>query len=60
MTLLTARPVRIGSERVIAVLGSARYSLKAGQRKTVTVKLFDDSQAGGSCIASASACSACC
>jgi Ca2+-binding RTX toxin-like protein len=39
VTLLTARPVRIGSERVIAVLGSARYSLKAGQRKTVTVKL---------------------
>jgi MSHA biogenesis protein MshQ len=27
--------------------------------KTVTVKLFDDTQAGGSCIASASACSAC-
>ena len=27
--------------------------------KNVTVKLFDDSQAGGSCIASASACSGC-
>ena len=39
VTLTTAKPVKIGSERVIAVLGSARYSLKAGQRKTVTVAL---------------------
>ena len=39
MTLTTAKAVRIGSQRVIAVLGSARYSLKAGERKTVTVAL---------------------
>ena len=39
LTLVSAKPVRIGSERVIAVLGSARYSLKAGERKTVTVRL---------------------
>ena len=39
VTLVTAKPVRIGSERVIAVLGSARYSLKAGERRSVTVRL---------------------
>ncbi len=39
LTLLSAKPVRIGSAKVIAVLGSARYSLKAGERKTVTVAL---------------------
>ena len=39
VTLTTAKAVKIGSERVIAVLGSARYSLKAGERKTVTVAL---------------------
>ncbi len=39
MTLVSAKPVKIGSARVIAVLGSARYSLRAGQRTTVTVKL---------------------
>ena len=39
VTLTTAKAVKIGSERVIAVLGSARYSLEAGQRKTVTVAL---------------------
>jgi len=39
VTLITAKPVRIGSQRVIAVLGSARYSLRAGQRKTVKVAL---------------------
>ena len=35
----TAKPVRIGSHRVIAVLGSARYSLRAGQSRTVTIAL---------------------
>jgi len=39
LTLTSAKPVRIGSARVIAVLGSARYSLKAGERKSVTVAL---------------------
>ena len=39
LTLVSAKPVRIGSQRVIVVLGSARYSLGAGQRRTVTVKL---------------------
>jgi hypothetical protein len=39
VTLLSAKPVRIGSTRVVAVLGSARYSLRAGQRKTVKVAL---------------------
>ena len=39
VTLVSAKPVRIGSARVIAVLGSARYSLRAGQRKTVKVGL---------------------
>jgi Ca2+-binding RTX toxin-like protein len=39
LTLTSAKPVRIGSARVIAVLGSARYSLKAGERKTATVAL---------------------
>jgi Ca2+-binding RTX toxin-like protein len=39
VTLTTAKTVKIGSQRVVAVLGSARYSLKAGQRKTVTVSL---------------------
>jgi len=39
LTLLSAKPVRIGSAKVIAVLGSARYSLRAGERKTVTVAL---------------------
>jgi len=39
VTLLSAKKVKIGSARVIAVLGSARYSLRAGQRRTVTVAL---------------------
>ena len=39
VTLVSAKPVRIGSARVVAVLGSARYSLRAGQRKTVKVAL---------------------
>jgi Ca2+-binding RTX toxin-like protein len=39
VTLVSAKPVRIGSARVIAVLGSARYSLRTGQRKTVKVGL---------------------
>jgi hypothetical protein len=39
VTLVSAKPVRIGSARVIAVLGSARYSLRAGQRKSVKVGL---------------------
>ena len=39
VTLTTAKAVRIGSQRVVAVLGSARYALKAGERKTVTVAL---------------------
>ena len=39
LTLLSAKPLRIGSAKVIAVLGSARYTLKPGERKTVTVAL---------------------
>src|SRR5829696_884520 len=39
VTLVSAKPVRIGSERVIAVLGSARYALKAGERRSVRVAL---------------------
>jgi Ca2+-binding RTX toxin-like protein len=39
LTLVSAKAVRIGSAKVIAVLGTARYSLKAGERKTITVKL---------------------
>jgi Ca2+-binding RTX toxin-like protein len=39
LTLISAKPVKIGSHKVIALLGSARYSLKAGERKTVTVAL---------------------
>ena len=39
VTLLSAKKVKIGSSRVIAVLGSARYSLQAGQRRTVTIAL---------------------
>jgi Ca2+-binding RTX toxin-like protein len=39
VTLLSAKKVKIGSSRVIAVLGSARYSLRAGQRRTVTIAL---------------------
>src|SRR5215217_6272529 len=39
LTLVSAKPLRIGSAKVIAVLGSARYTLKAGERKTVTVAL---------------------
>jgi Ca2+-binding RTX toxin-like protein len=39
VTLVSAKPVRIGSAKVLAVLGSARYSLKAGERRSVTVRL---------------------
>ncbi|MGH2970185.1 MAG: hypothetical protein ACRDK0_14155, partial [Solirubrobacteraceae bacterium] len=39
VTLFSAKRVRIGSQRVIAVLGSARYLLDAGERKTITVRL---------------------
>jgi hypothetical protein len=39
VALLTSRPVRIGGERVIAVLGNARYNLRAGQRRVITVQL---------------------
>jgi hypothetical protein len=39
LTLTSAKAIRIGSHKVIALLGSARYSLKAGERKTVTVAL---------------------
>jgi hypothetical protein len=39
VTLLSAKPVRIGGERVVVVLGSARYALDAGERKQVTVRL---------------------
>jgi hypothetical protein len=31
--------VRIGGRRVSAVVGSARFTLRAGQRRTITVKL---------------------
>ena len=41
LSLLTSGKVRIGAGRrsVQARLGSARYSLKAGQKKTLTIKL---------------------
>ena len=39
VTLVSAKPVRIGSARVVAVLGSARYTLRAGQSKTLTIAL---------------------
>jgi len=39
LTLVSAKRVRIGSQRVTVVLGSARYALKAGKSKRVTVKL---------------------
>ena len=39
VTLVSAKPVKLGSAKVIAVLGSARYSLKAGERRSVTVRL---------------------
>jgi Ca2+-binding RTX toxin-like protein len=39
VTLLSAKPVRIGGQRVAVVLGSARYALTAGQTKRVTIRL---------------------
>ena len=39
LVLQTARTVSLGGTRFHAVLASKRYTLKAGQRKTVTVKL---------------------
>ncbi len=39
LTLLTAKTVRIGGVKVQALLGSKRYALKAGQRRTLAIKL---------------------
>jgi Ca2+-binding RTX toxin-like protein len=39
VALLTSKPVRIGGERVFVVLGNARYNLRAGQRRVITVQL---------------------
>jgi Ca2+-binding RTX toxin-like protein len=39
LSLFTAKPVKIGSQKVIVRLGGASYSLAAGQSKKVTVKL---------------------
>jgi Ca2+-binding RTX toxin-like protein len=39
VTLVSAKPVRIGDQRVAVVLGSARYALAAGRTKRVTVRL---------------------
>ena len=39
LALLTAKQVRIGGVKVQALLGSKSYSLKAGQRKTLSIKL---------------------
>jgi Ca2+-binding RTX toxin-like protein len=39
LALLTAKPVRIGGVKVQALLGSKNYSLRAGQRKTLSIKL---------------------
>ncbi len=39
LTLLTARAVSIGGVSARVVLGSARYALRAGQRRTLTVSL---------------------
>ena len=39
LALLTANKVRIGGVKVQALLGSKSYSLKAGQRRTLAIKL---------------------
>jgi Ca2+-binding RTX toxin-like protein len=39
LALLTAKSVKIGGVKVQALLGSKRYSLKAGERKTLKIKL---------------------
>ncbi|HYF27769.1 MAG TPA: calcium-binding protein [Baekduia sp.] len=39
VTLRTASAVRVGGVRASVVLGSARFALRAGQRRTVSVKL---------------------
>jgi Ca2+-binding RTX toxin-like protein len=39
LQLFTAKPVRIGSDRVIVRLGGARYTLGAGGRRSLTIKL---------------------
>ena len=39
LTLLTAKPVAIGGVSARVVLGSARFTLRAGQRRTLTVSL---------------------
>jgi Ca2+-binding RTX toxin-like protein len=39
LALLTAKPVRIGGVKVQALLGSKNYSLQAGERKTLSIKL---------------------
>jgi len=38
LTLVSRRTVRIGGIRIAVVLGSARYNLKAGQRRTLNVR----------------------
>jgi Ca2+-binding RTX toxin-like protein len=39
LTLASAGRVRLGGARVVVVLGSASYSLRAGQRKAVRIRL---------------------
>jgi Ca2+-binding RTX toxin-like protein len=39
LSLLTAKPVRIGGVKAQALLGSKRYALKGGERKTLAIKL---------------------
>jgi hypothetical protein len=39
LTLVTAKPVSIGGVRARVLLGSARYALRPGQRRTLTVAL---------------------
>ena len=39
MALISSKAIRIGGQRVRVVLGNASYSLKAGEKKTVTVRL---------------------
>jgi Ca2+-binding RTX toxin-like protein len=39
LSLLTARPVRIGGVKVQALLGSKSYALKGGETRTLSIKL---------------------
>ena len=39
LALFTARPVKVGGDRLIVRLGGASYSLRAGETKTLKIKL---------------------